>query len=295
MNIKWEEGAPKPVGCWGHTAVWLNGVVYVSGGYYTGGISFTINCYDPVNNSWSSPINTSYSLFAMTTMNSRLIIAGGRDKYYKITNQVLTLDSTELKYYSKMITARSDAVAAGHQRMLIITGGEDDNLKKLSSTELFDTRNRQWYKCDDLPQPHYMLQSVIVDNILYLLGGVNKDDNGSPVVFIASMDTLLTHQLKWSTIQDTPWCFAAPVSVNGTHLLIAGGSKMTGNEYTRTFDLYRLNKITHSWEVIGHIPLAINGTAAVSTADNRVIVIGGRNDKGEATNTVWIGLCERQK
>ena len=113
----------------------------MSGGYYTGGISFTINCYDPVNNSWSSPINTSYSLFAMTTMNSKLIIAGGRDKYYKITNQVLTLDSTELKYYSKMITARSDAVAAGHQRMLIITGGEDDNLKKLSSTELFDTRN----------------------------------------------------------------------------------------------------------------------------------------------------------
>ena len=137
-----------------------------------------------------------------------------------------------------------------------------------------------------------MLQSVMVNNILYLLGGVNKDDNDSPVVFIAPM--LLTNHLKWSTIQDTPWCFAAPVSVNGTHLLIAGGSKMTGNEYTRTFDLYRLNKITHSWEVIGHIPSAINRTAAVSTADNRVIIIGGRNDKGEATNTVWIGSCEPQ-
>ena len=40
-----------------------------------------------------------------------------------------------------MITARSVATAAGHQGMLIITGGEDDKYKKLSSTELFDSKN----------------------------------------------------------------------------------------------------------------------------------------------------------
>ena len=114
----------------------------------------------------------------------------------------------------------------------------------------------------------------------------------STVVFTASLDTLSTHQLKWNTHQDTPWRNSAPVSVNGTHLLIVGGYKVT--EGTVTSDIHKLNKVSHSWEAIGHIPSARSKAAAVSTADNRIIVIGGDNDKSEITNTVWIGSCEPQ-
>ena len=295
MNIKWEEGAPAPLGCVEHTAVWLNGLVYVGSGYESGvGPSHDINCYDPVNNSWSSPINTPYSLFAMTTLNSKLLIAGGEDKSGKKTNQILTMAAGQLKNYTKMITARSYATATGHQGMLIITGGMDNKYKILSSTELFDSSNGQWYVTNDLPQPHTLLQSVIVDNILYLLGGSNKDTRSSSAVFTAPLDTLSRHQLKWNTLQDTPWCRSAPVSVYGTHLLIVGGSKKIGDKFTCTSDVYKLNKVSHSWEAIGHNPSARSAEAAVSTADNRVIVIGGRNDKGELTNTVWIGSCDPQ-
>ena len=126
MNIKWEEGAPASVGHANHTAVWLNGLVYVGGGIGTGGSLYIINCYDPVNNSWSSPINTPYCFFAMTTLNNKLLIAGGRDNSWKSTNQILTMDAGQLKNYTKMITARSSATATGHQGMLIITGGQDD-------------------------------------------------------------------------------------------------------------------------------------------------------------------------
>ena len=278
-----------------HTAVWLNGLVYVGGGIETGlKISYTINCYDPVNNSWNSPINTPYCNFAMTSLNNKLLIAGGEDKSYKRTNQILTMAAGQLKNYTKMIIARSDATATGHQGMLIITGGWDDKSKTLSSTELFNSSNGRWYMTNDLPQPYYWLQSVIVDNILYLLGGVNKDDYPSPAVFTAPLDTLSTHQLKWNTHQDTPWCRSTPVSVYGTHLLIVGGVKVIGDKFTRTSDVYKLNKVSHSWEAIGHIPSAREGLAAVSTADNRVIVIGGRNDKERFTNTVWIGSCDPQ-
>ena len=273
-----------------HTAVWLNGLVYVGSGIETGWRgSYIMNCYDPVNNSWSSPINTPYCNFAMTTLNDKLLIAGGMDKSNKKTNQILTMDAGQLKNYTKMITARSHATATGHQGMLIITGGDDDKGKRLSSTELFDSSNRQWYVTNDLPKPHYLLKSVIVGNILYLLGG-----STSPAVFTAPLDSLSRHQLKWNTLQDTPWCASAPVSVYGTHLLIVGGGKKIGDKYTRTSDVYKLNKVSHSWEAIGHIPSARILSAAVSTADNRVIVIGGQNDKVEFTNTVWIGSCDPQ-
>ena len=294
MNIKWEEGAPAPVGRAYHTAVWLNGLVYVGGGYETGPkASYIINCYDPVNNSWSSPINTPYCYFAMTTLNNKLLIAGGWDKSYKTTNQILTMDAGQLKNYTKMITARSYATATGHQGMLIITGGMDDKGKTLSSTELFDSSNGQWYMSNDLPQPQSELKSVIVDNILYVLGGV-KDFINTPKVFTAPLDTLSRHQLKWNTLQDTPWCGSASISVYGTHLLIVGGGKKIGDKYTCTSDVYKLNKVNHSWEAIGHIPSGRSSSAAVSTADNTVIVIGGLNDKVEYTNTVWIGSCDPQ-
>ena len=241
----------------GHTAVWLNGLVYVGGGYVTGWKrSYIINCYNPVSNSWIYPINAPYCLFGMTTLNDNLLIAGGEDEINQRTNQILTLNAGQLKNYAKMITARSCATATGHQGMLIITGGIDDKHKRLSSTELFDSSNGQWYMSNDLPCPHYLLQSVIADNILYLLGGIIKDGY-SPVVFTAPLDTLSKHQLKWNTLQDTPWCASAPVSVYGTHLLILGGGKKIGNKYTRSSDVYKLNKVSHSWEAIGHIPKQI--------------------------------------
>ena len=120
MDIKWEEGAPVPLGYYDHTAVWLNGLVYVGGGYEckVGGLfilpSYNVNCYDPVNKSWRSPINTPYCHFAMTTLNSKLLIAGGRDRRSKRTNQILTMKAGQLKNFTEMTTARSSATATGH-------------------------------------------------------------------------------------------------------------------------------------------------------------------------------------
>ena len=296
VHIKWEEGAPAPMGHANHAAVWLNGLVYVGSGSETGWKqSYIINCYDPVNNSWSPPINIPYCLFAMTTLNDNLLIAGGKDKSNKRTNQIFTMDGGQLKNYTKMITARSSATAISHQGMLIITGGmKNDKGKRLSSTELFDSTNKQWYMSNDLPQAHTWLKPVIVDNILYLLGGLNRDGDFSPAVFTAPLDTLSRHQLKWNTLQDTPWLASAPVSVYGTHLLIVGGVKKIGFLNTCTSDIYNLNKVNHNWEAIEHIPSARSQSAAVSIADNRIIVIGGLNDKVEYTNTVWIGSCDPQ-
>ena len=273
--------------------MWLNGLVYVGGGHERISPSYNIICYDPVNKSWRSPINTPYNFFAMTTLNNKLLIAGGQDEYLMRTNQLLTMNVGQLKNYTKMTTARSHASATGHQGMLIITGGEGDMHNTLSSTELFDSNNCQWYICSDLPQPHRLLQSVIVDNILYLLGGINKDHNSSPAVFTAPLDTLSRHKLSWKTYQDTPCRRSAPVSVHGTHLLIVGGWKRIGGKNTATSDVYKLNRVSHSWEAIGDFPSARYAAAAVSTAD-KVNVIGGVNDKKQLTDTVWIGSCEPQ-
>ena len=290
MNIKWEEGSPASVGCYGHVAIWLNGQVYIGGGYdKILEPSYTIKCYDPVNNSWSFSVTTPHHYFAMTTINSKIVTAGGQNGRKK-TNQVLTMDGYQLKNYTEMITARSKATAAGHQGMLIITGGEDDTGNILSSTELFNSNIDQWYLCSDLPQPYSWLRSAIVDNSLYLLGGFDKNGKTCHTVFTAPLDTLSTHQLKWNTHQDTPWHLCTPVSINGMHLLAVGGL----NSYACTAGIYKLNDVNHNWEAIGHTPSQMYRSAVVCTADNRIIVIGGLNDKVQETNKVWIGSFKSQ-
>ena len=66
-----------------------------------------------------------------------------------------------------------------------------------------------------------------------------------------------------------------------------------GHQYSYSSDIYKLNKIDHDWEAIGHIPSARYLSAAVNTGGNKLIIIGGANDKFvEGTNTVWIGSYE---
>ena len=291
MNIKWKEGAPAPVGYLRHTAVWLNGLVYVGGGIETGWeLSFTINCYDPLNNSWGSPIKTPYCNFVLVVLNNNLLTAGGEGRIRK-TNEVLKLHNGQLKEYTQMFTARTSATAAGYLGVLIIAGGVDNKCNILSTTELFDSNNGQWYNCNDLPQPHFRLQSVIVDNTLYMIGGANKNDDATLTVFTAVLDTLSNHQLIWNVYKNTPWYRSAPVSVQNTHLLLIGGRN---HGYVTYSDVYKLNNARYNWEIMGNIPSARDSLAAVSTTDNRIIVIGGWNQWEDITNSVWIGSYESQ-
>ena len=295
-TTKWQEVSNTPVGRVGHTAVWLDGLVYVGSGHEAGvGVSYKIHIYDLVDCSWSVPINAPYCQFAMTTLNNNVVIAGGKDRSNRKTNQILALKTQtdgrhdQFSNYTKMTTARSSPAAVSHQGILIIAGGKDDRNKVLSSTEMFDSNSKQWYSCSNLPQPKHWLQSVIVNNTLYLLGGCGKDGDSS-AVFTASLNTLSKHQLKWHTYQDTPYCQSVPVSVHDKYLLIVGGCKMMGGHYTS--DVYMLNKVNQRWETLGNIPSARKSSAAVSTDDNRIIVIGGENDNKEVTTTVWMGTCE---
>ena len=127
VNIKWKNGAPAPVNRYGHTTVWLNVLVYVGGGTETRAPtkhSYRIDCYDPVNNSWSSPINTPYSLFTLTILNNKLLTVGGM-KHNSRTNQILIMNAGQLTVYTEMMLRRTGTSAASHQGMLIITGGYD--------------------------------------------------------------------------------------------------------------------------------------------------------------------------
>jgi len=283
------------VGHSANTAVFLNGKIYIGGGERRlQHPLYQINIYDADNDSWSSPVTTQHCYFAMTSLNNCLIIAGGVNQRGVPTDQIFMLNNDLLNEYTKMKRPRGWATAVGYQKMLLIIGGKV-GLKVFGSTELFNSETGQWYDCEDLPQPHYWIQSVVVDNTVYLLGGFDEDCSCSQSVFSSRLDSLLNQKLKWNTEKPTPWNRSAPAAIFGKHILTFGGVKVSIlRGYLCTTDVYMLNMASHNWEVVGHVPSTRDGPSAVSIADDKIIVLGGvdhNSDKSKYTNTVWIGLC----
>ena len=293
-TVKWKELAPLPVGRSGPTAVLLGGVVYVGGGFegrsadYN--LSFRLDVYNLTTNQWSlPPVTTPYCSFAMTVFNDKLVIAGGTTKDNEVVKKVLVLNAGQWKDYSEMPTARQSATAVGYHSMLIVVGGGinvESKWTRVPTTELLDATNGCWYTCNNLPSPHQQLKAAIMNEKLYLLGGVDEDSKPSPQVFVVSLDTLSTHQLNWQSAPNTPWCYSAPV-VLYNKLLIVGGRL----QESRTSEVYIFNPSTGQWKHLTNVPAARSGAGVLCVADD-IMIIGGTTNNKEVSNTVWIGVFE---
>ena len=300
-TVKWEELAPLPVGLNAHTAVLLGGSVYVGGGVEGRSSkdrqhNYRLDVYNLTTNHWSpSPITTPYCWFAMTVLDDKLVTAGGITKNDEDVKKVLVLNAGQWNDYSEMPTARCQATAVGYHSMLIVAGGQikvEGKCTRVSTTELLDTTNGYWYTCNNLPSPHQQMKAAIVNDKLYLLGGYTSYKNDfkpSPQVFVASLDTLSTHQLNWQSAPNTPWCTSAPVVLYNKFLLTVGG-RQPSDSTSQTNEVLALNPSTGQWRHVATIPAARSFPAVVSM-DDKMIVIGGMTNKNtEYSKTVWISV-----
>jgi len=295
--VKWKEVAPLPVGRTAHTAILLHGSVYVGGGYEGEGVNdyqpcYRVDVYNLITGRWNfSAITTPYCKFAMTVLDDKLVFAGGQTSE-EVTNEVLVLNDGEWKIFSEMPTARSSIVAIGYRSMLITVGGTikvKGKWIRLATTELLDSANGCWYTCADLPVPHNQLKATIINNTLHLLGGNDKDFDPSLQVFTASLDNLSSHQVKWQSLPDTPWCYSAPVVLYNKFLLTVGGRQPFDNT-SMTSQVCAFNPSTGLWRHLANIPVARTLTQVVNIADNKIIVLGGTTSTGEYSCNTWIGI-----
>jgi len=162
-------------------------------------------------------------------------------------------------------------------------------------TELLDTTNGCWYTCDDLPVPHHQLKATVVNNSLYLLGGssttVDASITPSLQMFTASLDNLSSHQLKWQSFPDTPWCYSTSVVVFSKFLLTFGG-RQPFDYSSQTSAVCYFNQLTGLWKQVTSIPAPRSFPAVACGADNRIIVVGGLTNPKKLSSDTWIGVFE---
>ena len=260
---------------------------------------YRVDVYHPDTNIWNT-IDTPHAVFAITVLMGKIVVVGGFTRSDEATtNKVLILESGQWKDYTQIPTARVGSTAISHQSRMIVMGGNRYGNDTISTTEIFDGTTGQWFKCDDLPQVLMALQSVIVGDTLYVLGGAYADDSLSTAVYAAPLDTLSSHQLKWQQLVDTPCGGSAAVGLSNKYVLAVGGKKKItkhndqddddDTELVASNEVFTLNSTSTTWTLTTTIPVGVFNTAVLCDNNSRLVVIGGFIGDNKFTNKMWIG------
>ena len=306
-GIVWKQCAELPTGlCRGKTIVInnVNKVYCGGGGTYEDGDKYTVYCYDPSQDKWTTLPPLSVRLFGLGQVNGKLVAVGGRKKSTEIeSNELYTYDESSRKWKQTippMSTARLSPGVLSLQSALVVAGGFVTSLLLYTATvEIFKLDTSQWYRTNPLrlPTSCFNISLVAIGNTCYALGGYN--DLYLNQALYASVDDLLgnavpvnqiTHtQSAWKTLPNTP-TYDPTAAVLAGNLLAIGG-KETSNGGAVMKEVYMYSPSTNSWVYISDLPAPRSLTVAAVLSSIEVLVIGGHYSS-KNTNSVYKGTLQ---
>ena len=231
------------------------------------------------------PLDTPVYNFALTTYDLLLVLVGGRDYVPdqgpgSCTNKLWTWGEHAGQWketLSPMRTKRSFATAVNVKKYLIVAGGKGETGDKSNAVEVYD--GNQWANAQCLPKADYLIQCVVYDSNLYLMGGYQQEK----IVYYASLDSLIascqpceTPQTSsvWKRLPDVPHEQCSP-AVFGSRLVAVGGGMTTTSSEIHAYSPHAYPPHTQPWEHVGKMPVSMNSTCTVVLPTGELIVVGG--------------------
>ena len=248
--------------------------------------------YHIPSSSWSPVADCPHKGFALAVIDGLLTAVGGYVGS-KNTNKLLSLtgEGSGRRWTEKfppMPTKRYCVSALCTGTALIVAGGVDD--QKLKTVEVLNTETGQWLTAPDLLEPLARSSLTLCGDLLYLLGGFNKDSSATNSVCSCSLSSLLssigskslggrlvntlTRSSKgspWNRVADLPVTGSTAVSLHGR--LLAIGGRDSKDKPSTAVHMYQ--STTNSWEVISHMTTPRSRCLSAVLPDNQLMVVGG--------------------
>ena len=282
--------------------------------------STNIYAYDLAKDHWNHRYTSRYLGSSLAFINNELTTIGGRrldvhmtfrheaatyascytNKLWSVDMEVENPDWTNK--LPSMPTRRAFTVSLNTGANLIVAGGIGGAY--LMTIEIMDIGKSQWMTAADLPQRMWGASGTLCSDSVYLLGGVDKKSLFT--VFTCSVNNLLkscksgslksvltnvftlgrsgvTSENVWTRLADIPVTQATCVSVHDCVLAIGGKDS---NDKPTT-DIHMYNQVTRTWLAVDHIPSARYSCFTI-VHDNKIFIIGGKDDKGTPTSTMSV-------
>lgn len=249
----------------------------------------TIQVYNMDNDVWSILPRYEYMWFAMTVVNSRLTLVGGksiRSRTRRATNQLAAFDPTSKNWtypYPPMPTPRFGPAVSTYDIWLLVAGGMD--ICDLTEVELLNTSTNQWLSASPLPTPCGGMISIILEDDWYLVTSrkkvvcVSLPDIVSQIV--PPQSTTYKSYAIWRHLPDTPLENSAAIALCGS-LVAVGGSY--GSTRSTTIHLYQPER--KKWTKVGDIPTERRHGFCVVLPNGKLLVAGGSENSGQFTRRV---------
>ncbi len=292
--LKWREGEKAPCQMVRYcNAVIDNCTVYCK----TNCDANKMYAYHVPSSEWSLiPDCPTQKAFTATVIDGLLTAVGGCENDNKNTNKLFSLtgEGSSRKWTEKfppMPTKRYAVSALCTGTALIVAGGygHGDKNRTLKTFEVLNTETRQWHTAPDLPEPLALSSLTLCDDLIYLLGEIDKGNTTTNSVYCCSLSTLLSTVTdskslggrlvgtltrsskgsKWNRVADIPVKLSTAVTLHGQLLAIGGWDS---SKPTTAVHVYQ--PTTNSWEIISHMTTP-RYRCLVATPLNQLMVVGG--------------------
>lgn len=272
---------------WCPNTVVLQGILYMGGGLAGNDRdACTVMMYDTESDEWSSLPKYRYKRFAMTVINSRLTVIGGRDpSTNKMTNQLAAFTPMSKRWaypYPPMPTPCEQPAVSTYDIWLVVAGGSHDGCP-LATVELLNTSTKQWLSTSSLPTMYGIVTSTTDNDDWYIIT-VNKQ------VFRASLPDIISQTIckstdinsheQWYRLPDAPLNYPAAIAFRGA-LLMVGGEHRT----SRT-DIHFYQPEKKKWIKVGNLPTPRYNCSCILLPNGELLVAGGYDSPGQYTRRV---------
>ncbi len=259
-------------------SVQINDTVYVGGGVTDRHEDACIvMAYNTQSCQWHTLPPYSTKWFAMTTINSKLVLVGGRNRDNTGSSELgeWQPDSNQWTHpFPPMSIPRCWPSATSYKHWLVVAGGYH-GYRLQANVEVLDVSNMQWSIGPSTPTPRIEMKSTTIGDTWYLMGGGASWCSG---VYSVSLEALVSHSSSdssniWNKLSSLNCTRSCPLNIGGS-LLAVGGDDMRSKKPVSTIQRYVPE--TNTWVQAGQLPHAVFNCTCIMTPDN-VHVMGGHD------------------
>ncbi len=172
LELNWKRGPDMPVAMSAHIqSVKINDIVYVGGGWTDRDKNaYTVMAYNTQSCQWHTLPPYSTRFFAMTTINNKLVVVGGRNRDDSDSSELGEWQPDSNQWadpFPPMSTPRWLPSATSYKHWLVVAGGYH-GVRLQASVEVLDVSNMQWSTGPSTPTPWNKMKSTTIRDTWYL-------------------------------------------------------------------------------------------------------------------------------
>ncbi|MCE9568013.1 MAG: hypothetical protein K8U57_38925 [Planctomycetes bacterium] len=298
-DLRWQKATASPFARVESPTAVIDGKMYLFGGFTDDlGASNRVDVYDPAADAWARKKDMPAGLTHLNpAVDGKTVwFAGGFKGKHPgpATVEVWKYDlaSDSWAAGSPLPERRTGGGLVVFRRRLHYFGGykEDRDTNAGDHWSLSLDGGKEWEKEAALPDPRGHLTAVVLDGMIYALGGAHGHDKTQ--IDVASCHRYDPEKKKWAEIASLPdgrsHFESSTVVLNGRILVVGGRCNSSKPPRNVVGDLLEYDPKADAWLVVGGLPEKVMSPSAAVIGAKLVVIGGGLNNPRPLTAATWV-------